>query len=1251
MLLRICGADGLVRGLGFVADRSGTVVTARQVVAGVAELVLHTAGGQARVLGRESVEELPGAGLALLHTAGVGGLPDQPPPIAAGVGSGLLTVCQLAAGVWELTQLQGGVRAVGPDGVLELELPQLRGPVTAGAPVLCAESGAVLGVLAPGPGARPVALPLDGPELAALRARNAEAAPAHGRALNLGGVLQLASVQLGSAGAGPGRIADLAADRVDRPDGLTGEEPQAVVSALLGPAGSGRSTELAALAVRRMGGPGPLPTIWLRGADLLAGEPTPAAAVQRQLGWAAGLLGVPEPGLPEVLLVCAAAERPLLVLLDGLEEAPAVVTGEWLAGTVEWLAFAGARLLVAARPEGWPGLAGAAVHGLGELPAEAAARVARRYGTEPFDGRPLALRLAGETGAPADLAELYAGWLERGCREAARAVAAAGAARRAGAHRRGGPSPELAEARERERAGVVAERLREVARRMLSSGHGTLDAADFDELFPATGGWAGAALGVPLLVPAGRGYRFPHEDLADWLQAAQLDLDAALRLLLGEVGGGGDAAYGAPDGSVGQGAASAPAGGAPDGHPDESVRRGVASGTAGGGARDGGSAGSAAAACGAVDGHGSGGPAPSAAGPGATACSGPSEDPARGLGGPPSSGAPSGPASPFSGSASASAEALVGSPSDAGSAPAASEFPSGLASPFAGSPSVPAPAGSASGAGFARAVSELPSGPASPFSGSPSASAPAPAGGVPRWRVGVVGWALRRVAERYGAQGLDGWLWRLWRGVETAPGPEEGWWARRLLVDGLGFGAGPAAHRELLERIAERGGGGLEPGFWTGLPLPVEDRVGLLRRLVTAGQPAGPAVAGLLAAEPRAVLPLLCGWYRETGGSAAGDLADDLLFAHRHGAVDDLTECLAIAAHPRADALLARLAAEEPSALCRAVDRWSHRPGPHWHVAAAVHGLRVAPYAAGTGAELLWHAARTLLAREEEPALHGAALALLVREPAGRVRHLERALEAFLRDDPFVTAEALAPVLADEPGPVLEAFRRRLAEPGAAVAEVLRVLAGQPGPELLGPALDLAAELLERAEREGGPARERTAGQVVEHLVGLLVGPAGPEAVVAAAAGGPPGLRAVLALLLTEPEHPTGLLAALLAEERDPLVLVPVVERLAARYDGEPPDGTRELVRIAAQGGGPGVDAALVRGAGRSAGFARLLAHWPPDEPGPCGGPLLTRMRLLAADGRDPQYAAAEAERCALVRTPRAAAVPVPTQHRAHGTL
>jgi hypothetical protein len=105
------------------------------------------------------------------------------------------------------------------------------------------------------------------------------------------------------------------------------------------------------------------------------------------------------------------------------------------------------------------------------------------------------------------------------------------------------------------------------------------------------------------------------------------------------------------------------------------------------------------------------------------------------------------------------------------------------------------------------------------------------------------------------------------------------------------------------------------------------------------------------------------------------------------------------------------------------------------------------------------------------------------------------------------------------------------------------------------------------------------------------------------------------------------------------------------------------LVRRAAAAGRP-VDAALVRCAGRSAAFARLLVEWPEHEPPAGDGPLLARMRALVAEGRDPQYAAAEAERTGggpggsageaalpAPRPPRAAGLPVPKPGRTHGTL
>ncbi len=87
----------------------------------------------------------------------------------------------------------------------------------------------------------------------------------------------------------------------------------------------------------------------------------------------------------------------------------------------------------------------------------------------------------------------------------------------------------------------------------------------------------------------------------------------------------------------------------------------------------------------------------------------------------------------------------------------------------------------------------------------------------------------------------------------------------------------------------------------------------------------------------------------------------------------------------------------------------------------------------------------------------------------------------------------------------------------------------------------------------------------------------------------------------------------------------------------------------------PGADAVLVRCAGRWAGFARLLADWPADAPPPPAGPRLTAMRALTGAGRDPQYAAAEAER--QVDRPggrltgHTGGLPVPGQGRSHGTL
>ncbi|MFB8059366.1 serine protease [Kitasatospora purpeofusca] len=1233
-LVRIHDRDGRPRGLGFVLDPLGTVLTAHEAVAGLDGIVLHLFGGQTRVLGPDHVRPLPGQGLALLRTDAVGGLPVPPlpvaPPPAAGDGSVLLvpvpvrgegradgrTVllrCGLAATTGAVYPQADRFHLI--DGVLLLDVPSAADAavVPAGAPVLDAASGTVVAVVAPGlrtpgrpgpPTAVPVtAVGVDVPELAEALARNAAGVPAYGSALNLAGVLRLTAAQLAAAGAGPDRVAALAADRVDRPDGLAewadllvddgpSGDPSggdgsggAGVVALVGAAGTGRSTEAAAVAVRRADGERPRPTVWLRGADLGPGDASLADAVERALGAASAELGVPAPAGPgAVAALCAAAGRPLLVVLDGPEESPVPLDADWLRASAYWLAACGARLLTACGEEAWERLAPGGAEGeflvpvgtpvgvpfgaplgssagapadgpgrgagalrvvvrrLGPLPAEAAERVRRRYGVPPGwpaaeDARhPLAVRLAGQLwaeglrGEPVGRTGLFAAHLDLCCLRVAQRLAEDGRPRRPGAHRRGAVRPAgVSAGRVRRTAAAVAGRVHEAARRMLGAEQGALARAVFEDLFPVAGGWATAVLAEGLFVPAGSGYRFAHGEFADWLQGLHLDLDAALRLLLGEA-----------------------------------------------------------------------------------------EDTPPGPGGGP---------------------------------------PAGIRT-------------------------------------------------VPRHRIGPVVAALRRVGDTWGAPALDPWLHRIWRAVDLRPaGSEPGWWAGRLLVAGLTAGPDLAEHRPLLDQLAERiveraaAAGGFErlpaeglgrfgPSFWAGLGLPPEAELGLLRRLVAADGPDRPflaAVAGRLRADPPGVLPLLCEWFDDPRGlparpgSTVADLAHDLLFAHRALALDELTEVLAAAAHPGADALLAVLAVEEPSALCRAVDRWSHDPRPERHVAAAVHALHTAPYARGAGPELLRFTALALLAREDEPALHGAALALLLREPGSRAVHLPAALAVYRGgEDRFLTARALAPALESDPEPVLAALADRLggpgaaARPGAPVAGTLRVLADARAPLAARRGAEFAARLLRERPELAGPVAvdylgRRLARGAVEGAVARLelrVLLSGALAARAAAVRRP--FAEVLSRPVPDPVADAlrcELLDTLLATEVDPEVLAAALAGLAEHCGAERPARARAVV-VRAAAALPGADGLLVRCAGRSAAFAALLARWPEDErPARPVGPRLDRLRALVAAGRDPQYAAAEAERAGgtgAVRPPgggarhpavRPTCLPVPNSGQAHGTL
>ena len=336
--------------------------------------------------------------------------------------------------------------------------------------------------------------------------------------------------------------------------------------ALVGEPGTGRSTELAGLAARRAQGPKPAPTVWLRGAELRSDDDGVHTAVERALRSAARTVagagrtaGDPADTTSQgVARAASAAGRPLLVLLDGPEEMPSALARRerlagWTEATADWLRTADVRLVIACRPEYWeragalfpPGLlhrpcrpapALPACVELGDLSEEAAERARCRYGLPPgapaaADARhPLALRLlaevgaalpkgddagrgddAGGLGAP-DRHQIFDAYLDLVCLRIAVRLAAA--------HR-----PALRGTAVRRLAAQVAGQVHEAARRALGPGPGALDRTSFEAVFPREPGWASAVLAEGLLVPAGSGYRFAHEEFAEWLQGAHVDLD------------------------------------------------------------------------------------------------------------------------------------------------------------------------------------------------------------------------------------------------------------------------------------------------------------------------------------------------------------------------------------------------------------------------------------------------------------------------------------------------------------------------------------------------------------------------------------------------------------------------------------------------------------------------------------------------------------------------------------------------------
>ncbi|WP_443053641.1 trypsin-like peptidase domain-containing protein [Streptomyces sp. NBC_00285] len=1109
-LVRIHDLAGRVRGTGFVADHHGTVVTSHEAVDGLPRLVLRASGDRTCVVTADAVTPLPELDLALVRTEGLG---VDPLPVAAHDSAETGAYVRLPAGCWREARVLGATPVTYTatdrfhllDDVLELAIgtagrDALRlGGGAAGGPVLDAGTGAVVAVLGTalqsGHRDSGYAVPLrsarSGP-LADLLAENAATVPAYGADLNLAGVLELTATSVGQDGP-PGTLAGYVGrggttEPVERAatarEFTAFTEGRATVLGLVGPPGSGRTTELAALAARRHRGPAPAPTLWLRGADLADTDTSVADAAGRALTRAARIVASSSDTVPADLgditperlaRLSRAAGRPLILLLDGPEEMPPVLAhrlAEWTEGTVKWLRDTGARLVVGCREEYWEG-AGTAfpedlLHGspdrcfppcvrLGDLTDDEARRARARYALSdgalsgPDARHPLALRLLSEVRAalphvphaPVDRDEVFSAYLDLMCLRIAVRLATPGGLRGTAVRRL---------------AAKVCGQVHEAARRSLGPGQGELDRESFEAVFPwgpaparpGGSGWATAVLTEGLLVPAGTGYRFAHEELADWIQGTHLDLDEALRALV---------------------------------HRRRTGR----------------------------------------------------------------------------------------------------EHP-------------------------------LP---------------------VPHHRIGPVVQALLLVARQQGAPRLACRLQELVHALDADP---DSWWAARLLTETLLRvpDATPYADvlRQLTDRLVARRRQeepvppAFGPAFWTALALPPGARFDLLRRLVLADGPPhrpGPrfldAVAELLAADPAAVQPHLTGWFDDerplpaTPHATVAKAAQALLHTHRTRALDDLTEVLVGRAHRRADELLAVLAEDEPSAVCRAVDRWAHDERPARRVAALAYGLRAAPHVrTEADRELLRYAALTLLARPDDCTLHGGALALLVRDPRTRARHLPQALGHFAAGDPQFPPSALVPALATDPDPVLDAFRERLRRPGA--GEALRTLADVTTPAL--------ARRVAALVREAVQQRPETAGDVAAYVDRRLdQGPAARAVLLPLVTGlldgGPEGVRAALAAVLAGPGAPVSLplrqelLESLLDHEQEPAVLVALLPAAAARVDA----GIRDLVHriglllVRTPDGANRFDRGLVDLGRHVPGFAALVAGWlteSPEEWAAVVGPSTRRM-------------------------------------------
>lgn len=536
-LVAVLGEDEQVLGTGFVIDDSGSVLTCHHVVDGLASVGVRGPDGLIRVA--DDVITAADVDLALIR---VHGLAARPLPLAA--------QSQAATAYWTKGFHRYGeeIRASFPvrgtitgrtsvsyagydiDGVLVLRDDVIDEGLS-GAPVLDPAAGVVIGVVSanllndvPTGLAVPIERAAAHPALARDVAANQETVPAYGAYLNGAAARRLCAEATESE---VQVLADLRgldlARRVSRTEveaalrGFLADDGP--IFALVGPSGTGKSTELAAFA-RQLPGR----VLLLRGSSIQPGRAGLGQALEDVLANAAG-----DP-LPEAAGQAVARALPsdaaLVIVLDALNEAP--LSGqafqEWVADARSWLQKTPARLVVSCRPELWDDVVGRpltqklqgrqpVVTRLGGFTEQEFTEATRAYRlpdslNSPILRLPLALNLwasLDQDRGPLAMDEVISAYVLDACRRLA--VKQAG--------------PQSAP------AVIIREMLLETAAQMWRQDTQVLGIPAISQILGNTAS-VGALVSEGLMSATPDGLRFVYDEIADWLMTQRIDVDEEL---------------------------------------------------------------------------------------------------------------------------------------------------------------------------------------------------------------------------------------------------------------------------------------------------------------------------------------------------------------------------------------------------------------------------------------------------------------------------------------------------------------------------------------------------------------------------------------------------------------------------------------------------------------------------------------------------------------------------------------------------